>query len=182
MVDYYRSLPDKSLSDAFQADGTGHYRVSRTVSANDIIQAAKILLSQHLQGLVALSDYQEVKDFLLAQLSGHLEILAAVFMDGKSQVITFEKVLTGAIGDNPMYVSRQVAQRALELNAQKVILARNDACGMTGPVQVDKQIAVRVQATLKALEIDLFDFCVISRGRTISLVEWGFLKENSSTN
>ena len=177
MFQHYSSLLDKSLSDAFIANDAGCYHVSRAVSANEIIQAAKALLSQRFQGLVSLVNTQEIKDFLLAQLSNHAEILAAVFLDAKDQVIAFELVFSGIVDSNPAFVSRQVARRALELNAQKIILAHHVLADQPRPVQADKTIAVRVQAALAAVEIELFDFYVVSRGQVISLVEWGFLKK-----
>ena len=170
-------LLDKSLSDAFVANDAGFYQVSRVISANEIIQAAKVLLNQRFQRIASLVDYQEVKDFLMAQLSGHYEILAAIFLDADFHVIAFELMFSGAIDSVSAIVPRQVARCALELNAAKVILAHNSLSGQPRPVQADKEFAKRVQATLGALEIELFDFCVVSGGQVISLTEWGFLKK-----
>ena len=179
MLQGYASLLDKSLSDAFQADDAGYYRVSRAVSANEIIQAAKALLSQRFQKWPSLADDQTVKDFLLAQLSGHTEILAAIFMEADSQVIGWEWLSSGVTEDHPLCVSLRVARRALELNAQKVILAHNLPADSSRPsLQRDRQIAERVQMTLAALEIQLRDYFVISRTQVISLIEWGALKTN----
>lgn len=175
-------LLDKSVSEAFKADDAGFYHVSRAVSANDIIQAAKALLSQRFQRIAALVDYQEVKDFLLVQLSGYREILAATFLDADFQVIAFELMSSGVNDSDNVLAPRQVAQRALELNAAKVILAHNAPSGQPRPVQADKNIAKRVQAILEALEIELFDFCVVASGQVISLAEWGFLKKTAAAN
>ena len=178
MVHHYCSLLDKSLSDAFNADDTGFYHVSRAVSANEIIQAAKALLSQRFQKWASLADYQTVKDFLLAQLSGHTEILAILLMDGESQVTGFELMSSGVVEDNPSCITRRVARRVLELNARKVIVAHNLPADQLRPLPADKQIAARLQTTLEALEIEFFDYCVVSQARVISLMEWGFLEKN----
>ena len=181
MVHHCRLL-EKSLSDAFVVDDKGFYRVHRPISANEIIQAAKALLSQRVQRIVSLVDYQEVKDFLMAQLLGNYEILAAIFIDASFHVIEFEWMFSGAIDSLSPLVPRYTARRALELNAAKVILAHNSLSGQPRPVQADKEIAKRVQATLGALEIELFDFCVVSGGQVISLTEWGFLKKPHATH
>jgi DNA repair protein RadC len=182
MVHHYSSLLDKSLSDAFKANDAGYYQVSRAVSANEIIQAAKTLLSQRFQRWASLADYQAVKDFLLAQLSDHTEMLAAVFMDAECQVIAFECLSSGVVEDNPSGVSLRVARRALELNARKVIVAHNVSADQLRPLPADKQIAAKLQITLEALEIAFFDYCVVSRVQLISLMEWGFLQTQPFTH
>jgi DNA repair protein RadC len=182
MVHHYSSLLDKSLSEAFKADDGGYYQVSRAVSANEIIQAAKTLLSQRFQKWASLADYQTIKDFLLAQLSGHYEILAAVFMDAEFQVIGFELLSSGIVEDNPSGVSLRVARRALELDARKVVVAHNVLADQSRPLPADKQIATRLQVTLEALEIECFDYCVVSGAQVISLAEWGFLSKKPFTD
>lgn len=183
MVHHYCSLLDNSLSDAFNADDAGVYHVSRAVSANEIIQAAKALLSQRCQKWASLADYQTVKDFLLAQLSGHYEILAVLLMDSESQVMAFEFMSSGVVENNPSRITCQVARRALELNARKVIVAHHlPAEQLIRPLPADKQIAARLQTTLEMLEIECFDYCIVSQARVISLMEWGFLKKNYSAD
>ena len=63
MVHHHCCLLDKSLSDAFAANDAGFYQISRAVSANEIIQAAKALLNQRFQRIASLVDYQEAKIF-----------------------------------------------------------------------------------------------------------------------
>ena len=70
----------------------------------------------------------------MAQLSGHYEILAAIFLDADFHVIAFELMFSGAIDSVSAPVPRQVATRALELNATKVILAHNSLSGQPRPV------------------------------------------------
>jgi DNA repair protein RadC len=176
-MSHHCRLLEKPLSDAFLADDQGFYRAHRPISANEIIQAAKTLLSQRVQRIGSLVDYQEIKDFLMAQLSGNYEILAAVFLDASFQVIEFERLFSSEIDSLCPIVPQYTAKRALELNAKKVILAHNALSSQSRPVQADKEIAKRVQVLLATLEIELFDYCVISGSQVTSLTEWGFLKK-----
>ena len=63
-------------------------------------------MSQRVQRIGSLVDYQEVKDFLMAQLSGHYEILAAIFIDAYFHVIEFEWMFSGAIDNFSALVPR----------------------------------------------------------------------------
>jgi len=172
-------LLKKFFSDVFVPDNKGFYRVQRPVSESDIIQAAKSLLNERLKREEALVDYQEIKDFLMVQMSDHYETLSALFLDAAG-LIAFEWMFSGRLDTYSALLPRHVARSALEVNATKVILAHSTAPGQPRPVQADRDIAKRVQDTLGTLEIE-FDYCFISDGRVISLTEWGFLKKPHAT-
>ncbi len=102
------------------------------------------------------------------------EQFRVLFLDRKNVLIADEEQARGTVDHVPVY-PREVAKRALELNASAVILVHNHPSGDPTPSQADIAMTQQVQGALVALSIILHDHLVIGRAREISFRAEGLL-------
>lgn len=164
------------LPDAFVAEGPGLYRSVRTLTAKDIIDAAKALLSQRCQRIKTIADNQDAMDFFITQLSGFdYEVFAVAFLDVLHRVIAFEPMFRGTI-DSSVVWPREVARRALELNASCVILAHNHPSGGLSISQEDQTTTQLVVNALSVLGMTVLDHILVAGSQAVSFVASGLLQ------
>ncbi|MGC9128174.1 MAG: JAB domain-containing protein, partial [Acidithiobacillus sp.] len=68
---------------------------------------------------------------------------------------------------------REVAKRALELNAAALIVAHNHPSGVAEPSLADRQLTRRLEQALELLDIRLLDHFVVGETEALSLREDG---------
>lgn len=98
------------------------------------------------------------------------EHFRVLFLDRQNALIADEEQSRGTVNHVPVY-PREVAKRALELNASALILVHNHPSGDPTPSQSDISMTQKVQAAVHALDITLHDHLVIGRGRIVSFQE-----------
>ena len=102
------------------------------------------------------------------------EHFRVLFLDRQNALIADEELARGTVNHVPVY-PREVAKRALELNASALILVHNHPSGDPTPSDSDIAMTARVQAAAEALDITLHDHLVIGRSREVSFREAGLL-------
>ncbi|WP_106478968.1 RadC family protein [Phytohalomonas tamaricis] len=143
------------------------------------LQASLELSKRHLETLLsrgeALTSPLVVKRFLSAHLRdlSH-EVFAALFLDTQHRVLRFEKLFTGTLDSASVY-PREVAKRALTLNAGAVIFAHNHPSGMAEPSDADRRITHRLNEALGLFDIRVLDHFVVGDGEVVSFAERGWL-------
>ncbi len=95
------------------------------------------------------------------------EQFRVLFLDRKNTVIADEALSTGTIGHVPVY-PREVAKRALELNASAVILVHNHPSGDPTPSHEDVAMTERVMAACAAIDVSVHDHIVIGKDSEVS--------------
>ena len=117
----------------------------------------------------------ETSDYLRLRLSslGH-EVFVCLFLDNRHRVITMEEMFRGTI-DGCSVHPREVAKRALELNAAALIVAHNHPSGDPDPSQADRSLTRRLQDSLALLEVRLLDHFVVGHEGAVSFAERGWL-------
>jgi DNA repair protein RadC len=70
---------------------------------------------------------------------------------------------------------REVARRALLLNAAAVIFAHNHPSGVAEPSQADLRITQKLKDTLAHFEIRVLDHVIVGEGEGVSLAERGLI-------
>ena len=107
-----------------------------------------------------------VNNFLIDQIGGlpH-EVFAVLFLDSHHRLIRFETLFTGTLTQTSVY-PREVAKRALQLNASALIAAHNHPSGATQPSQADQLLTAQLRRTLAALDIVLIDHLIVAAGQT----------------
>jgi DNA repair protein RadC len=106
----------------------------------------------------------------------HLETeqFRVLYLDRKNVLIGDEEQAKGTVDHVPVY-PREVAKRALELNASALILVHNHPSGDPTPSQSDIDMTARINTACDALGLTLHDHLIIGRSREISFRAEGYL-------
>lgn len=88
------------------------------------------------------------------------EVFCVAFMNVQRQLIAFEEMSKGTI-DKAMVYPREVAKRALELDAKNVILVHNHPSGASEPSDDDINMTEEVEKGLNLFDIQLLDHFVV---------------------
>lgn len=80
----------------------------------------------------------------------------------------------GTVGHVPVY-PREVAKRALELNASAVILVHNHPSGDPTPSREDIAMTARVLAACAAIDVTVHDHIVVGKTSEVSFRATGLL-------
>ncbi len=102
------------------------------------------------------------------------EQFRVLYLDRKNVLIADEEQARGTVDHVPVY-PREVAKRALELNASALILVHNHPSGDPTPSQSDIDMTARVQAAAEALGLTLHDHLIIGRSCELSFRAQGYL-------
>lgn len=102
------------------------------------------------------------------------EQFRVLYLDRKNTLIGDEEQARGTVDHVPVY-PREVAKRALELNASALILVHNHPSGDPTPSQSDIDMTTRVAAACDALGLTLHDHLIIGKSRELSFRSAGYL-------
>lgn len=102
------------------------------------------------------------------------EQFRVLFLDRKNVVIVDEEQAKGTVDHVPVY-PREIAKRALELNASALILVHNHPSGDPTPSQADIAMTDQINNACQALGLTLHDHLIIGKSREISFRSEGFL-------
>ncbi|WP_373280262.1 RadC family protein [Palleronia aestuarii] len=97
-----------------------------------------------------------------------------LFLDRKNSIIADEEQAAGTIDHVPVY-PREVAKRALELNASALILVHNHPSGDPTPSPQDIDMTRRVMASCQAIEVTIHDHVIIGKDTETSFRARGLL-------
>ncbi len=114
-----------------------------------------------------LADWAALLDYVYIRLAKeNIERFSILFLDGKMRLIREELHQSGTIDNVPVY-AREILKRALNLNAQKVILVHNHPSGATEPSKADIYQTDHLKHVLKAAEIELVEHLIIGKGSEV---------------
>ncbi len=97
-----------------------------------------------------------------------------LFLDRKNVLIADEAQTRGTVDAAPVY-PREVAKRALELNASALIVAHNHPSGDPTPSQADIAMTRKLREALETVGVALHDHMVIGKDRDASFRALGLL-------
>jgi DNA repair protein RadC len=97
-----------------------------------------------------------------------------LFLDRKNVLIADEPQAGGTVDHVPVY-PREVAKRALELNASALILVHNHPSGDPTPSQADIAMTGQIMAACEAIGVAVHDHVVIGKGAEASFRSLGLL-------
>jgi DNA repair protein RadC len=153
-------------------DGMGE----ASIVALKAVQAAALLMQkQDLLQKPVLASWKSVLDYCHSVMAHEpIEQFRLLFLDGKNALIADEKQSQGTVNHTPVYV-REVAKRALALDASAVIMAHNHPTGDPSPSRDDIEMTKAVKAALDKIGIQLHDHIIIGRKGHASLRSLGYL-------
>ncbi len=90
-----------------------------------------------------------------------VEELHILYLDSNLRLVADEIHSTGTIDSSAVY-PREIARRALELNARSIVMVHNHPTSNNSFSRDDIEIATLVQSVLAGLNIELYDHFVVS--------------------
>ncbi|OCG20386.1 MULTISPECIES: RadC family protein [unclassified Gilliamella] len=102
------------------------------------------------------------------------EIFMVIFLDNQNRVITSEEMFVGTYNCVEVH-PREVARRALQVNAAFLILAHNHPSGLAEPSQADRRLTQRLEKVCELIDIRIIDHIVIGKGEYVSFAERGWI-------
>lgn len=130
---------------------------------------AKVLKKHAISSWDAIVDYCHT-----AMAHRETEQFRVLFLDRKNVLIADEEQARGTVDHVPVY-PREVAKRALELNASALILVHNHPSGDPSPSQADIDMTGQIQDACTALGLTLHDHLIIGKSRDLSFRGQGYL-------
>jgi len=156
-------------------DQPGTYLATREVQNSDILALAEQILFERVRRDVAFQNPEDTKQYLKVRLGPRdAEVFAVLFLDNRHRLIAFEELFYGTI-DGCSVHPREIARRALTLNAAAIILAHNHPSGVPEPSQADKSLTIRIKETMALLDIRVLDHLVVGGTEVVSFAERGLL-------
>lgn len=124
---------------------------------------------------VQFTDPHLVKDYLRLKIAScERENFVVLFLDNQHQLIASEILFQGTI-DSAVVHTREVIKRALELNANALILSHNHPSGTLSASQSDIKITREIQSAADLFNIRLLDHIIVTLSGAVSLAEDGFI-------
>jgi len=122
-----------------------------------------------------ISSWDAILDYCYTTMAHReTEQFRVLYLDIKNTLIADEEQARGTVDHVPVY-PREVAKRALELNASALILVHNHPSGDPTPSQSDIDMTERVQDACGALGLTLHDHLIIGKSRELSFRAQGYL-------
>jgi DNA repair protein RadC len=116
-----------------------------------------------------------IRNIFQLRLTGlEREEFHVAFLTTQHEIIAVETMFTGTIDSASVY-PREIAKRALQLNAAAVILAHNHPSGTTSPSLADQTLTKRVKAGLELLDVRTLDHIIVAGKSNISFAEKGLI-------
>lgn len=130
---------------------------------------ARVMQQQVVSGWDAVLDYCHT-----TMAHRETEQFRVLYLDRKNVLIADEEQARGTVDHVPVY-PREVAKRALELNASALILVHNHPSGDPTPSTSDIDMTDRINSALMALGLVLHDHLIIGKSRELSFRSEGYL-------
>lgn len=102
------------------------------------------------------------------------EQFRVLYLDRKNVLIADESEGAGTVDHVPVY-PREVAKRALELNASAVILVHNHPSGDPAPSDADIDMTRQVQLACDAIGVTIHDHIIVGKEQETSFKSEGYL-------
>lgn len=123
----------------------------------------------------AISSWDALIDYCHTTMAHQdIEQFRVLYLDRKNVLIADEPQAEGTVDHVPVY-PREVAKRALVLNASALILVHNHPSGDPTPSQSDIDMTSQIDAACQALGLTLHDHLIIGKSREVSFRAEGLL-------
>ena len=150
----------------------GETRIARS---DEIVSAARKIMSDRVRGRVPMTSPKVVKDFLSIKLGAlEYELFCLLLLDKRHRLIEYVELFRGTI-DGASVHPREIVKLALAKNAAAVVLAHPHPSGIAEPSQADELITQRVKDALALVDIRVLDHLIVAAGEVISFAERGLI-------
>ena len=124
---------------------------------------------------ITMNSPQDVANYLKMRFAGlEHEEFHIMFLNAQNRVIETDAMFRGTLTQTSVY-PREVVKRALELNANAVILAHNHPSGTVDPSRADEFLTKTLKDALALVDVKILDHVVVAGSRHTSFAERGLL-------
>lgn len=150
-----------------------------TVKTKNIVKKALLAIEEEVSakysGGVTFDSANVAADYFKLKLANEeRENFVVAFLDNQHKLIACETLFKGTIDASAVY-PREVVKRALELNANALILSHNHPSGEVNPSSADRRITERLVDALKLVDIKVLDHIIVGHGTTSSFAAMGLI-------
>jgi DNA repair protein RadC len=137
--------------------------------------AAHRMARARVLGRQVVSSWQALIDYCHTVMSHReTEHFRVLYLDRKNMVIADEEQGRGTVDHVPVY-PREIAKRALELNASALILVHNHPSGDPTPSEAAIAMTARIRDAADVLGLVLHDHIIVGKSRELSFRSAGLL-------
>jgi DNA repair protein RadC len=153
----------------------GEQGETRPASSDEIITAARAVMSRKVRHGTSMASPKLVKDFLSIKLGAlEHEVFCVMLLDKRHRLIEFVELFRGTI-DGASVHPREVVKLALAKNAAALLFAHPHPSGVAEPSQADERITQRLKDALSLVDIRVLDHLIVAGGDVMSMAERGLI-------
>lgn len=128
---------------------------------------------EELVGRDCVTSPQACRDYLRIHFANlPNEVFVVLYLDAQNRVICAEQPFAGTLACTSIY-PREIARRAMEVNAGAAIIAHQHPSGVAQPSRADEALTGAIKAALATLDVRLLDHLVFAAGEFVSFAETG---------
>jgi DNA repair protein RadC len=140
-----------------------------------VLELARRAVRTELVGQPVFDQPDKVREFLRLHLSSlDHEVFGVLFLDIGHRLLAYEPMFRGSVSQTSVY-PREVARRALALNASAVILAHNHPSGRADPSRADEVLTRRMVEALALVDVRVLDHLIVAGQNVESFAERGLM-------
>ena len=159
-------------ADLVKIDGVGEIVAAYLKAITELQSRAA---REEIRQRPAISSWSALVSYVRTELQHEgREQFRVLFLDRKNQLIADEVMGQGAVDHAPVY-PREIARRALELQASSLILVHNHPSGDTTPSRADIDMTREIINVLDPLEITVHDHLIAGTGGVTSFRTAGLI-------
>lgn len=148
---------------------------AKYVQLQAVLEMARRALEEEMRLDDVMSSPTAVRRYLQSWLRNRsYEVFVGIFLDTRNQVIAAEELFRGTLNQTSVY-PREVARRALQLNAAALIVAHNHPSGSAHASASDEALTRQLKAALGLLDIALLDHLIVAGNKVVSMAEQGLV-------
>jgi DNA repair protein RadC len=167
-----RELLAAGCDEACAVSGLGP---AKWASMQAAVELTRRSLAEQMRARDALSSPASVRQFLALWLRERpYEAFAALFLDSQNRLLAADELFRGTLSQTAVY-PREVARRALQVNAAGVILAHNHPSGVAQASPADRALTLALKSALGQLDIPVLDHLIVAGNQSVSFAECGWL-------
>lgn len=168
------SVLDAATEDLAKVEGCG-------ASISIYLQAMRSLFAAYGEDAIRqdggnrLTTMSGLVEYLRAAIGNRQnEVLYAVFLDAKNEVLATKELSEGTISQAAAY-PRRIVEEALKCKATSLILSHNHPSGIAEPSEDDQRITEEIKNALALVEISLQEHVILAGGDNYSFRRNGLL-------
>lgn len=140
-----------------------------------VLEMARRHFREELVNQPVFDSPEAVRRYLSLRLkSAPSEQFLCLFLDNQHRLLADEVLFSGTVDSAAVY-PREVARRALELNAVALVVAHNHPSGLAEPSVADIHITKQLAEAVNLIGVRLLDHLIVAGGEVLSFAERGEL-------